>query len=62
MSSFRQPSDFLLDLAVVGLWLAVARCMRRETTVPAPVFVFGCAALVLLLGRLATGHFIYAGF
>jgi D-alanyl-lipoteichoic acid acyltransferase DltB (MBOAT superfamily) len=56
------PFDFVMYFAVIGLWFAVARAFRRVSISATPWFVLLCASLVLFLGHLGNGRFIYAGF
>lgn len=56
------PFDFSLGLVAVALWFAIARAFRRESAVSTPVFALICALLVMFLGHLGNGRFIYAGF
>jgi D-alanyl-lipoteichoic acid acyltransferase DltB (MBOAT superfamily) len=59
--AYKGPFDFAMAFVAVGIWFAVAHAARREA-VPTPLFALGCALLVMFLGRLGTGQFIYAGF
>jgi hypothetical protein len=60
--AYKGPFDFALALLTIPVWLVLAPLARRETQVSTPVLAFTCALLVLFLGRLGSGRFIYAGF
>jgi len=51
-----------LDFLCVGLWAAVAFLFRRAVGCTTPWFVLLCVLLIVFLGRLGSGHFIYAAF
>ncbi len=60
--AYKGPFDFIMNIVVVTLWLVVAPVAREARLLSTPNFVFLCAILVLFLGRLGGGQFIYAGF
>ena len=62
MYAHKGPFDFSLDLVAVALWCGVSRAFRRESAIPTAAFVLACALLVLFVGRLGSGQFIYAAF
>jgi D-alanyl-lipoteichoic acid acyltransferase DltB (MBOAT superfamily) len=55
------PFDFALALLVTALWFGVSQ-MFRAVSVATPLFLLACSLMVLFLGRLGNGQFIYAGF
>jgi hypothetical protein len=56
------PFYLLLDCLAVGVWIGVAGLQRRVASRATPAFLLLCGVLLLFLGRLGSGHFIYAGF
>jgi D-alanyl-lipoteichoic acid acyltransferase DltB (MBOAT superfamily) len=60
--AYKGPFDFVLAFVAVAVWFAVANGVRRVSMASTPIFVFACALLILFLGRMGTGQFIYAGF
>jgi D-alanyl-lipoteichoic acid acyltransferase DltB (MBOAT superfamily) len=60
--AFKGPFEFALNFAVIFLWFAMAGLFRRMKIISTPGYLFLAGTLVLFLGCLGNGHFIYAGF
>lgn len=60
--AYKGPFDFAMDFVALAVWATLASVVRRDSRLSTPWFVFACALLVLFLGRLSSGQFIYAGF
>jgi alginate O-acetyltransferase complex protein AlgI len=56
------PFTIGLSFAAILAWIAIVYALKRTTDRSTPWFLVFCAALILWLGHLGSGRFIYAAF